>query len=189
MSISARDALLEVLRTKGLRRLPEPVKLASGEWSQDFIDGKEALAHWRDLRLAAEATVEVVRDAGIGFDAVGGLELGACAYAVAVAAVADCRWFFVRKQPKDRGTRRWVEGAQLTTERVLLVEDVLTTGGSLLKAYHQLLEACPDVQVVGAATLVDRGEQARGKFVELGVPYFPLATYASLGIDPVGPTA
>ena len=72
-----RVQLLEILKTKGLRRLPEPIELASGELSSDFVDGKEALAHWSDLKVAGDAIVETLRANGIAFDAVGGLTLGA----------------------------------------------------------------------------------------------------------------
>lgn len=183
-----REQLLTIIRDKGLRRLDKPVQLASGEWSSEFIDGKEALAHWRDLKLAGEAIVEAVHGAGIEFDAVGGLTLGADALSVAVAAAADCRWFIVRKEPKGRGTARWIEGAQLGPgDRVLLIDDVITTGGSTMKAHTQVVAT--GASVVAAATLVDRGETARRTFAEHGIAYFPMATYAMLDIPPVkGPS-
>ena len=91
------EQLLEIIRTKGLRRLDEPIELASGELSSDFVDGKVALAEWSDLRIASEAIVETVVGAGLEFDAVGGLTLGADALSVGIASVAECRWFIVRK--------------------------------------------------------------------------------------------
>ncbi len=185
MSTSPQEQLLEILRTKALRKLDEPVQLASGEWSSHFIDGKEALGHWRDLRLACQAIFYAVVGAGLDFDAVGGLTLGADALAVGVAAVSDKNWFFVRKEPKGRGTRRWIEGTQIgPNHRVLLVDDVITTGGSILQAYD--IVTATGAQIVAASTLVDRSDFARPKFDELGVAYFPMATYTSLGIDPVG---
>ena len=160
------------------------MKLASGAWSSDFVDGKEALAAWRDLRTACEAIVETVTGAGHGFDAVGGLTMGADALAVGIAAVSDSRWFFVRKEPKQRGTRRWVEGAQIGPgEKILLVDDVVTTGGSILQALEIIKQT--GAETVAAVTLVDRGELARPKFEALGIDYFPMATYESLGIEPV----
>jgi orotate phosphoribosyltransferase len=180
-----RRQLLAILQTKGLRRLPEPIQLSSGEWSRDFVDGKEALAQWSDLHVAGEAIVETLRDNGIAFDAVGGLTLGADALAVAIAASADCRWFFVRKEPKKRGTNRLIEGAQISAgDRVVLVDDAVTSGGSILQALDAAVAA--GAVAVAAVTLVDRGEMARPKFDALGVPYFPMVTYKDLAIDPVG---
>lgn len=166
------------------------MRLASGAWSSDFIDGKEALAAWRDLRFASEAILEAVTGAGHRFDAVGGPTMGADALAVGIAAVSDSRWFFVRKEPKGRGTGRWIEGAQVGPgDKVLLVEDVVTTGGSILKTVEVVRDT--GAEVVAAATLVDRGDLARPQFEDLGVDYFPMATYDLLGIAPVtsGPTA
>jgi orotate phosphoribosyltransferase len=180
-----RRTLLEILRTKALRHLDEPVQLASGEWSSDFVDGKEALQEWEDLLLASRAIVETVESAGHPFDAAGGPTLGADALAVGIAAAANRRWYIVRKEPKGRGTARWIEGAQIGDgDRVLLVDDVVTTGGSILKA-HEIVTAT-GAEVVAAVTLVDRGELAAPKFAELGVAYFPMATYEMLGLEPVG---
>lgn len=177
--------LQELLKSKALRHLEAPVQLASGEWSSEFIDGKEALARYEDLEFACQAIVETVHARGITFRAVGGLTLGADALAVGVAAVCRGEWFFVRKTPKDRGTRRMIEGAQIGAGwTVFLVDDVVTTGGSILQAYEVIAET--GAKVVGAATLVDRGDVAAAKFAELGVPYFPMATYRDLGIPPVG---
>ena len=180
-----RQQLLEILRTKALRRLDEPLQLASGEWSSDFIDGKEALAHWDDLLTASRAIVETVTEAGHSFDAAGGLTLGADALAVGISAAANCRWFIVRKEPKARGTRRHIEGAQIgQSDQVVLVDDVVTSGGSILKAFNLVTET--GANVVAAVTLVDRSNLAAPKFDELGVDYFPMATYEMLDIAPVG---
>ena len=180
-----RERLLEILKQKGLRRLPEPIELASGELSSDFVDGKQALAHWEDLKVASDAIVETLRANGIVFDAVGGLTLGADALAVGIAASANSRWFFVRKEPKKRGTRRVIEGAQITVgDRVVLVDDAVTSGGSILQALDAAIEA--GATPVAAVTLVDRGDIAAPRFVERGVPYFPMVTYRDLEIAPVG---
>ena len=181
-----RQELLRIIKELGYRRLDTPIRLASGALSSDFIDGKEALAEWRHLRLACEAIVETVTDAGHSFDAVGGLTMGADALAVGIAAVSDCRWFFVRKEAKQRGTRRWVEGAQIGPgDRILLVDDVVTTGGSIFKALDIVDET--GAETVAAVTLVDRTGLAGPQFEQRGIGYYPMITYESLGIEPVVP--
>ncbi len=180
-----RQELHKILRNKGLGTFPQPIRLSSGALSSDFVDGKKALAEWRDLYTAAQAITEAVREAGIEFDAVGGPTTGADALAVGIAAAADSRWFFIRKQPKEHGTRRRIEGARIGPDtRVLLVDDVVTTGGSILDAVQEVKKE--GATIVGAVTLVDRGELARPKMQHLDIKYFPMATYEDLGIQPVG---
>ncbi len=181
-----RSQTIDIVRTKGLRRLPEPVQLSSGAMSSDFVDGKRAVAHFDDLETASRAIVDAVRLGGVDFDVVGGPTLGADALTIGIAGVARCRWFFVRKQAKGRGTNQLIEGATLGEgDRVLLVEDAITTGGSLLRAVDAVTET--GAASVAAATLVDRGDTARPLIEARGIAYFPIATYRDLGIDPVVP--
>lgn len=176
------EQIIEIIRQRGLLRLPEPVTLASGELSRDFIDGKAALSRGADLKLACEAILDNV---GVDFDAVGGLTMGADQFAHVIAVLAGKTWFVVRKEPKGRGTNKLVEGEKVGEgTRVLLVDDVVTTGGSIQKA-HDAITAL-GAAVVAAATLVDRGEVAGQYFRERDIPYAPVVTYRDLGIEPVG---
>jgi len=183
-----RDRLLEIVTDPAaLQRLPEPVRLASGEMSRDFIDAKVAVDDPDDLELVGQAMVAAAHDADVEFDAVGGLVLGAVPFTFAVAGAARCKWFLIRKEPKGRGTNRWVEGARITEGmRVLLVEDVVTTGGSIRDAYERV--GLEGGNVVFATTLVDRGDEAAAFFAGIGVPYVAMLTYHDLGIAPVGRT-
>ncbi len=178
-------ALVEIILAKGHLRLDEPVQLASGDWSQDFIDNKRAFALGSDLLLAGEGLVRLAAEEGWDFDAVGGLTLGADHFSHAVAIVADRSWFVVRKAAKERGTKRRVEGAVLGAGvRVLVVDDVVTRGGSILDAYHAVRET--GAEVVGVTALVDRGPATSAIFADLGVPFQALLTWRDLGIAPVG---
>ena len=182
-----RAQLLEVVRERGLIQFDEPRELASGELSRDFIDAKAALSRGADLRLACSVIAGSVAAAGIDFDAVGGLTLGADQFSHGIAAhLADHReWFVVRKQPKGRGTDQLVEGATLSEgTRVLLVDDIVTTGGSIQTAHQRVVDT--GATVVAAVTLVDRSDIASVFFAERGVPYLPVFTYRDLGIVPVG---
>lgn len=168
-----------------LQRLAEPVTLASGQLSNVFIDGKLAVDDADDLDIVGEAMYSSAIAAGVSFEAVGGLELGAVPFTFAVQRAARCKWFLIRKAPKGRGTNRWVEGTKLAPGMpVMLVEDVVTTGGSICKAYERVIEE--GAKVVFASALVDRGDETGRFFEKEGVPYVPLLGYRDLGIAPVG---
>ena len=112
---------------------------------------------------------------GIGFDAVGGLVLDAVPFTFAVAHAARCHWFMIRKEPKGRGTNRWIEGARIEPGmRVMIVDDVVTTGGSIRDAHAHVIDE--GAEVAFATTLVDRGDLGATYFEEVGVPYVPLLT-------------
>ena len=179
-----RTQVLDVVRRLGYVRREEAFQLSSGGWSHDYVDGKRALAGGAELRLAAEAVVATAAERGVAFDAVGGLTMGADPLSHAVAVVSGARWFSVRKEAKGHGRQRAVEGAELGAGvSVLLVEDVVTTGRSLLQALDAV--EATGAGVVLAVTLLDRGEVARRTLADRGVAYAPLATYADLGIEPV----
>jgi orotate phosphoribosyltransferase len=181
-------ATREVLRDNAVREFDPPVQLASGQLSRYFVDGKAGLAKAGDLRLACQALHGMVDDAGIAYDAVGGLTLGADHLAVGTALVAGKAWFIVRKEAKNRGTARRIEGYELTAGvKVLVVEDVVSTGGSLFQAV-EAVEAT-GAEVVAAATLLDRGGNAGSDLAGRGIPYFPIATNDDFGLPPVAPAA
>jgi len=183
MSSSLRQQVVEIVRQFGLIRLPEPVVLASGQTSREFVDGKAALCRGTDLEVACRAVLEAVE--GIVFDAVGGLTMGADHLAHGVAMLSGSQWFVVRKQPKGRGTDKLVEGAQVGPgTKVLLVDDAVTSGGSIRKAHDAVVAT--GATVVAAVTLVDRGEVASPYFKDKSIPYAALVTYRDLGIEPVG---
>ena len=183
-----RDALVRIVVDKGLTSFDEPVTLASGAMSRDFIDAKRALARGSDLTVACRAIIAAADERGISFNAVGGMTMGADMFAHGVAMLADCGWFVVRKAPKDRGTRQQVEGSVLdATSRVLMVEDTITTGGSTLTALEVVRATGAEVVMVTA--MVDRGDAAAVSFAAAGVTYAPLLTYRDVGIEPVVPPA
>jgi orotate phosphoribosyltransferase len=180
-----RKTVMRLVRDLGYVRREQPFQLSSGEWSQDYFDGKRALSGGDNLRLAAECVVALASDAGIAFDAVGGLTMGADPIAHAVAVVSGTEWFSVRKEAKQHGKQQLIEGAHLEPgTRVLLVDDVVTTGASMVKALDAIEEAGATVTL--AVSLVDRGEQSRRRLRERGVRYEPITTYEDFGIEPAG---
>lgn len=137
-------------------------KLASGEISPFYVDCRSLMAHPQARRLVAQLAYEALTD--IEFDCLGGLELGAIPIAVSISDFAYAaarqrvwRTFVVRKQAKDHGLGKLIEGSIRPGDRTLIVDDVLTSGGSLLKAVGAARDA--GLQVEHALVIVDRQEQ------------------------------
>ena len=152
-----------------LMRLPEPIELASGDWSSDFVDGKLAVDEPDNFNLVGAAMFAAAKEAGVEFEAVGGLLVGAVPFTFAVAQAARTKWFLVRKEPKGRGTNLWIEGTRITPGMpVMMVDDVITRGDSIQKACRLVEEA--GAKVVFATALVDRGDFAREIFMRSGIP-------------------
>ncbi|WP_299557527.1 orotate phosphoribosyltransferase [uncultured Mycolicibacterium sp.] len=180
------QAAFDLVRNRGYERREEPFRLASGQLSHDYIDGKFAVDTGERLRLVSEAVAELAEQRGIEFDAVGGLTMGADPLAHGVAMVTGKAWFSVRKEQKKRGREQWIEGTRLAPgTRVLLVDDVISTGGSTLQAYDRVVAV--GAVVTGVIPMVDRGDNATREFTARGVIYAPLITYRDLGIEPVLP--
>ena len=142
------------------------VTLASGRKSNFYFDGKQTTLHAEGGLLVGKAFWEEVKQFAGPVHGVGGLTLGAdpIATATSIAATLDgasVHAFIIRKEPKGHGTGQWLEGRKNLPpgSRVVIVEDVTTTGGSSLKAVERAEEE--GLVVLGIVTLVDREEGAR----------------------------
>src|SRR6476619_179798 len=107
------QAAFDLIRTRGHERRDEPFKLASGQLSHDYIDGKFAVDNGERLSIVSHAVADLAASHGIEFDAVGGLTMGADPLAHGVAMVTGKAWFSVRKEQKTRGRVQFVEGTRL----------------------------------------------------------------------------
>lgn len=180
-----RGLLTDLVRRYGHEKREKPFQLSSAGLSRHYVDGKTATSNGERIRLVAEAVSEITREAGISFEAVGGPTVGADAISVAVAMILDKDWFFVRKEAKEHGKQKLIEGAVLAPgTKVLVVDDVATTGKSILKALDAL-EAI-SVHVVMVVPLVDRGDLTRPLVEDRGIRYEPILTYENLGIPAIG---
>jgi len=159
-------------------------RLASGATSPFYVDCRGLLAHPASRWLVAKFAFSLVHKLDI--QTVGGLEIGAISLGTAISDFAYTanpsqilRTFVVRKQPKDHGLVKLLEGAIRPGDRALIVDDVLTSGGSLIKAIHAAREA--HLTVEQALVIVDREEQnGKGIVEEEGVTLFRLLTLEDL---------
>jgi orotate phosphoribosyltransferase len=170
----ARERLIAELREHAL--VIGEVTLTSGGTAQYYVDAKRAILRPAGFRALGEL---VVAEAGArGATAVGGLTMGAdpVACAALVAGGPDLKAFFVRKERKEHGLERWLEGPELEPgERCLVVEDVVTTGGSTIQAIERVRER--GHVVAGVLSVLDRlagGGEAIGSASD--APYVALAT-------------
>jgi orotate phosphoribosyltransferase len=171
---AARAALVEELRRHAL--VIGEVTLTSGATAQYYVDAKRAILRPAGFRALAELTAHYARQWEA--TAVGGLTMGADAPAcAALAGGADVKAFFVRKDVKAHGLQRRVEGPPLEeAERCLIVEDVVTTGGSTIQAIEAV--RAEGREVCGIVAILDRlagGADAIRRAAD-GAPYEPLTT-------------
>jgi len=178
----ARETLLAELREHAL--VIGEVTLSSGQTAQYYVDAKRALLRPPALRAVGELVAAEAVERGAG--AVGGLTMGADP--LACAAIASPRGddlvaFFVRKEKKAHGLQRWIEGPPLEGgTRCLVVEDVVTTGGSTIKAIERIGEE--GLEVVGVVSVVDRlAGGAEAIEAAGGRPYRALVTIDELYPD------
>ncbi len=173
-----RARLVELLSQLSFEK--KKVTLASGRESNFFIDCKQTILTAEGHALVGELMFDALAELG-EVDAVGGVELGGCPLASAVSLVSFQRGaplpaLYVRKERKDHGSAKRIEGDKALRPglRVALLEDVVTTGGSSLKALEVLREA--GCQVAGIIALVDRQEGGREAIEAAGVRLVTLAT-------------
>ena len=174
MNDTARERLIDELREHAL--VIGEVTLTSGRKAQYYVDAKRAILLPDGFRALGElVAAEAER---LGATAVGGMTMGADPVAcAALAAGAPVKAFFVRKDRKQHGLQRWIEGPELEPgERCLVVEDVVTTGGSTVKAIERVREE--GFEVAGVVSVLDRlagGAEAIAAASD-GAPYAALAT-------------
>jgi orotate phosphoribosyltransferase len=174
--------LVQVLQEKSLRR--GHFVLTSGAISSYYIDGKMTCMDPHGALLIARAIMQEI--ANIAVDAVGGMDMGATPIVGAVAAVSHQAGrpmpvFVVRKEAKSHGTKKPIEGPFPAAPcQVVVVDDVVTTGGSIIKAID-VVEAAGGT-VLLAITVLDRDAGARQAIEARGIKYQPLVTLQELGL-------
>jgi len=175
-----REELLKLVKEKAVRK--GEYTLSSGKKSDYYIDGKQVTLDPQGILLVAKMVLSMLH--GIPVDAVGGPTLGADPIAAAVALLSSqtgrpLRAFIVRREEKKHGTQKKIEGPRLESgDRVVVVEDVVTSGQSVMNAIQELEKLrCRVVKVI---CLVDREEGASGRLAKYD--FSPIFTRSDLGL-------
>ncbi|MEL0094551.1 MAG: orotate phosphoribosyltransferase [Planctomycetaceae bacterium] len=178
----SKEALKEVVREKALEF--GDFTLASGKKASFYLDCRKVTLDSRGTRLVAQGILELIGDELP--DAVGGMAIGADPITASILTEADAqgksiRGFIVRKEAKEHGKGNQVEGPVAAGDRVIIVEDVVTTGGSSLKAIEHVEAAGLKVERVIA--IIDRLSGGREAFAAKGYELQTLLTIEDFGIS------
>lgn len=178
-----RNHLLQLIREKAL--FCQWIKLTSGRKSSYYIDGKQITLSGEGVYLVAKIVLDLIKDDNI--KAIGGPTVGADPILGAIVCLSHLnryplQAFIVRKESKKHGMQRYIEGPPLEKDtEVAIIDDVVTTGGSVLKAAEAAVEfGCRVVRVIA---LVDRLEGARERLEKNGFRLTSLFTRDDLGIS------
>lgn len=175
------ERLVTLLATYSLKR--GTYVLSSGAEASYYIDARLTTMRPEGLTTIGDLALARFDEHGWDPQAVGGLTLGAdpVAYAIAYASAVrpiSIRAFTVRKEPKTHGTKQLIEGPLLTTDRVVIVEDVMTTGTSALRAADAVRAF--GARVVGVLGIVDRDQGARERLHDAGLAVLCLTSVSTV---------
>lgn len=162
-----KETLVQLLKECGAIQFGRFV-LTSGAVSDYYIDIKKLSTNPMSLKKIAKAMAEYVE----GYDLLAGMELGAVPLVVALSLETNIPYVIIRKEIKEHGTVKQLEGGEIRNKKILVVEDVTTSGGSVVKAIQILREYQGIVDEVIA--VVDRESGAEEKLQTLGVSFIPL---------------
>jgi orotate phosphoribosyltransferase len=168
-----KDVLIAQLKQCGAIKFGRFV-LTSGAISDYYIDIKKASTEPKILRLIAQQMSEYVQ----GYDMLAGMELGAVPLVVALSLETNIPYVIIRKEKREHGTAKQIEGGDVKGKSVLVVEDVTTSGGSTVKTIQILRENNAEVEKV--IVVVDRESGAREQLKKLEVEFISLVSVSEI---------
>lgn len=182
-----RERLIELIKTRSYKYSEKPFRLSSGAYSNYYFNLKQTTYNPEGLYLVGKLVFEKIKELGLKIDAIGGLTMGADPIAFAVARYSHdmnepIEAFVIRKEPKGHGTMTQIEGNVKAGDKVIIIDDVVTTGASTIKAINVAREA--GLIIVGVIALLDRCEQNGRQNIEaLGYPFWSILTVRDFGIN------
>jgi orotate phosphoribosyltransferase len=183
-SAASKARLVELI--KDIAVVHGKVTLSSGMEADYYVDLRRATLHHEAAPLIGKVMLQLLDDSGLtGYDAVGGLTVGADPVATAILHQAAAKGreidaFVVRKAPKEHGMGRQVEGPDVSGKKVIVLEDTSTTGNSPLTAARALEKA--GATILAVATVVDRATGAREAIEDAGYRYLSAISLKDLGL-------
>lgn len=168
-----KEELIQLLKKCGAIQFGKFV-LTSGAISDYYIDIKKASTNPSVLKKIAEAMAEFAE----GYDLLAGMELGAVPLVVALSLETNVPYVIVRKEKREHGTSKQIEGEEVKDKKVLIIEDVTTTGGSIIKTIKIIRENKGIVDEVVVA--VDRESGAEEKLKNVDVSFIPLLSVSDI---------
>lgn len=168
-----KDTLIQQLKECGAIKFGRFV-LTSGAISDYYIDIKKASTDPKILKLIAQEMSTYTK----GYDLLAGMELGAVPLVVAVSLETQIPYVIIRKEKREHGTGKQIEGGEVKGKSVLIIEDVTTSGGSVIKTIQILREN--NAEVEKALVVVDREAGTREKLKKLEVEFIPLVSVSEI---------
>jgi len=178
--MNEKDRLIELIKTRSYRYSEKPFRLSSGGYSNYYFDLKKTTYSPEGLYLVGKLIFEKLKELNLKPQAVGGLTMGADPIAFAVARYSydmkePIEAFVIRKEPKGHGTMSQIEGSVREGMRVVIIDDVVTTGASTIKAIN--IARQNGLIILGAIALLDRCEQNGRQNIEAtGHPFWSILT-------------
>jgi len=181
-----KEALVALVRHKSLKF--GNFTLTSGKKARYYLDGKQVTLDPHGARLIAEGILDLLAEREMP-DAIGGMSIGADPITAAVVTMSSVRGtplagFMVRREPKGHGTNQYIEGPVKPGDKVVIVEDVVTTGGSSLAAIERA--KLFGLEVTGVVAIIDRMEGGAKAFAEAGYELNSLLSITDFGISQPG---
>lgn len=185
--------LIEIIKKESL--MYGDFILASGEKSKYYLNVKRTLGDWEGLALITDMMIDIIEeiedDEEIKVNSVGGIESGSIPIVGAISittafsghGLSNINNFYIRKTPKKYGTNQYIEGKVENSFNVIIIEDVITTGNSIIKAVNKLKEYIPNCNILCILSVIDRLQGGTENLKSHGYQYRSLLTIDDLRIN------